>query len=44
MLVEGSSVRATSRMAGVAINTVQKLLLDVGAARQPHTRTSTCGT
>jgi IS1 family transposase len=32
MLVEGSSVRATSRMAGVAINTVQKLLLDVGEA------------
>ena len=32
MLVEGNSVRATSRMAGVAINTVQKLLLDVGAA------------
>jgi IS1 family transposase len=32
MLVEGNSVRATSRMAGVAINTVQKLLLDVGEA------------
>jgi hypothetical protein len=32
MLVEGNSVRATSRMAGVAINTVQKLLLDIGDA------------
>ncbi len=32
MLVEGNSVRATSRMAGVAINTVQKLLLDIGEA------------
>jgi IS1 family transposase len=32
MLVEGNSVRATSRIAGVAINTIQKLLLDIGAA------------
>src|ERR1700694_4290756 len=32
MLVEGNSVRATSRMAGVAINTVQKLILDIGEA------------
>lgn len=32
MLVEGSSLRATSRMADVSINTVTKLLVDVGAA------------
>ncbi len=32
MLVEGNSVRATSRMSGVAINTVQKLILDIGNA------------
>jgi IS1 family transposase len=32
MMVEGSSVRATSRMSGVAINTVQKLMLDIGEA------------
>jgi IS1 family transposase len=32
MLVEGNSLRATSRMAGVSINTVSKLLVDVGAA------------
>lgn len=32
MMVEGNSVRATSRMAGVAINTVQKLMLDIGDA------------
>ncbi len=32
MMVEGNSVRATSRMAGVAINTVQKLMLDIGEA------------
>jgi len=32
MLVEGNSLRATSRMAGVSINTVSKLLLDVGEA------------
>jgi IS1 family transposase len=32
MLVEGNSVRATSRMSGVAINTVQKLILDIGEA------------
>jgi hypothetical protein len=32
MMVEGNSLRATSRMAGVSINTVSKLLVDVGAA------------
>src|SRR6202044_209138 len=32
MLVEGNSLRATSRMAGCSINTVSKLLLDVGEA------------
>ncbi len=42
MLVEGNSVRATSRMAGVAISTVQKLILDIGeaaaACRDEHLR------
>jgi IS1 family transposase/lambda repressor-like predicted transcriptional regulator len=32
MLTEGNSLRATSRMAGCSINTVSKLLLDVGDA------------
>jgi IS1 family transposase len=32
MLVEGNSLRATTRMAGCSINTVSKLLLDVGDA------------
>src|SRR6267142_6893281 len=31
-LVEGNSMRATSRMVDVSINTVTKLLVDVGAA------------
>ena len=31
-LVEGNSLRSTSRMAGVSINTVTKLLVDVGKA------------
>jgi IS1 family transposase len=48
MLVEGNSVRATSRMAGVAINTVQKLLLDVGEAcaayQDEHLRDLSCKT
>ena len=48
MLVEGNSVRATSRMAGVAINTVQKLLLDVGEAcaayQDEHLRDVSCKT
>jgi IS1 family transposase len=34
MLVEGCSLRATSRMCDVSINTVTKLLVDVGAACQ----------
>ncbi len=32
MLVEGNSLRATTRMAHVSINTVTKLLVDLGAA------------
>jgi IS1 family transposase len=32
LLVEGNSLRATSRIADVSINTVTKLLVDVGAA------------
>lgn len=32
MLIEGMSLRATSRLAGVSINTVTKLLVDVGSA------------
>ncbi len=48
MLVEGNSVRATSRMAAVAINTVQKLLLDVGEAcaayQDEHLRDLDCKT
>jgi IS1 family transposase/lambda repressor-like predicted transcriptional regulator len=32
MLVEGMSMRAASRLAGVSINTITKLLSDVGAA------------
>ena len=32
LLVEGSSLRATSRIADVSINTVTKLLVDVGMA------------
>src|ERR1043166_4677744 len=31
-LVEGNSLRSTSRMVGVSINTVTKLLVDVGQA------------
>jgi IS1 family transposase len=31
-LVEGNSMRATTRLCGVSINTVTKLLIDVGAA------------
>lgn len=31
-LVEGNSLRSTSRMVGVSINTVTKLLIDVGSA------------
>ena len=32
MLVEGSSMRAISRITGVSINTVTKLLIDAGEA------------
>jgi IS1 family transposase len=32
MLVEGNSLRATTRMAGCSINTVSKLLVDIGEA------------
>jgi len=32
MLVEGNSMRAVSRMADCSINTVTKLLVDVGTA------------
>lgn len=32
MLCEGSSMRSVSRMTGVSINTVSKLLIDAGAA------------
>jgi len=35
-LVEGNSLRATARMAGVSRNTVNKLLLDLGAACAAH--------
>ena len=36
LLVEGNSLRATSRLADVSINTVTKLLVDVGAACQEY--------
>ena len=36
MLVEGSSMRSISRVAGVSINTVTKLLVDAGKACQAH--------
>lgn len=36
MLTEGNSLRATSRMAGVSINTVSKLLVDVGEACETY--------
>ena len=36
MVAEGNSLRATSRMADVAFNTVVKLLLDVGAACESY--------
>ena len=32
MLVEGSSMRSVSRVAGVSINTISKLLADAGKA------------
>src|SRR5256886_10011322 len=36
MLAEGNSLRAASRLADVSINTVTKLLLDVGAACEAY--------
>ena len=36
MLVEGSSMRSISRVVGVSINTVTKLLVDAGEACQTH--------
>jgi IS1 family transposase len=36
LLAEGNSLRATSRLADVSINTVTKLLLDVGAACEKY--------
>ena len=36
MLAEGSSLRSTSRLADVSINTVTKLLVDVGAACEQY--------
>jgi IS1 family transposase len=36
LLVEGNSLRATSRLADVSINTVTKLLVDVGKACAEH--------
>jgi len=36
MLVEGNSLRAITRLAGVSINTVTKLLIDIGTACQKY--------
>jgi hypothetical protein len=46
MLVEGNSLRSCARMADVSLNTVTKLLVDLGAAcEQFHDATmSICGT
>ena len=48
MLVEGNSLRATSRIVGCSINTVSKLLLDVGEAcatyQDEHLRGLSCKT
>src|SRR6202161_1285854 len=48
MLVEGNSLRATTRMAGCSINTVSKLLLDAGEAcaayQDEHLRNLSCKT
>lgn len=40
LLVEGNRLRATSRLADCSINTVTKLLVDVGAAGQWRRSTS----
>lgn len=48
MMVEGNSLRATTRMAGCSINTASKLLLDIGEAcatyQDEHLRELTCKT
>ncbi|HEY1536415.1 MAG TPA: IS1 family transposase, partial [Polyangiaceae bacterium] len=48
MLVEGNSLRSTTRMAGCSINTVSKLLLDIGAVcaayQDEHLRDLPCKT
>jgi IS1 family transposase len=48
MMVEGNSLRATTRMAGCSINTVSKLLLDAGEAcatyQDEHLRDLPCKT
>jgi hypothetical protein len=36
MLAEGNSLRAASRLADVSINTVTKLLVDVGGACEEY--------
>ncbi len=41
-LVEGNSLRATSRMAGVAFNTVLKLLPEIGLACEQYQREMLC--
>jgi IS1 family transposase len=41
-LVEGNSIRATSRMTGVARNTVDKLLIDLGAACSDYQDKTLC--
>lgn len=34
-LVDGNSIRATVRLTGVSKNTIQKLVLDLGAGARP---------
>jgi IS1 family transposase len=43
LLVEGSSLRATSRIADVSINTVYKLLIDAGEACAAYQDEHVCG-
>jgi IS1 family transposase len=42
LLVEGNSLRATSRLADVSINTVTKLLVDMGTACQEYHNAHVC--
>jgi IS1 family transposase len=42
MLVEGNSLRATTRMAGCSINTVSKLLVDIGEACSAYEQDTLC--